>query len=296
LRGFAAVGVLTAMLGSLAEAAQHSCAAKSAAASATELLEVSGVFARARADTSEIVARLRAENPKVPGEFWSRFAERVGDPDTLASLYGPIYLHHLSHEDVCALVTFYRSPAGAHFLQIDPRSGAQALAATVILEVLESSQGDAAQSDESRPTPAEPPGKDVAAIHELLKISGTLATARKGIERELDRLRNGPQQFALPASFWEDVRRRLSNDDEMLRLWTPAYAQQLTSAEVLELLAFFHSPVGMRYVAAIPAIQAETLDAGTQLGRDAAKRSRREVFGPLPQWRLMHPKPQPDGE
>jgi hypothetical protein len=85
------------------------------------------------------------------------------------------------------------------------------------------------------------------------------------------------------------------NENDLLRLWAPAYVRQLSRGEIGELLSFYRSPVGVRYVAAIPAIQSESLGAGTRLGREAAKRAVREVFGPLPQWRLLHPTPQPAG-
>ena len=112
------------------------------------------------------------------------------------------------------------------------------------------------------------------------------------IERGLESLQRQTQSLTLPASFWDNVRERLTDENDLLRLWAPAYARQLTSAQIAELLEFYRSPAGVRYTAAIPAIQAESLEAGTQLARDAAKRAVREVFGPLPQWRMLHP-PQP---
>lgn len=274
------------------------CPALSAQAAVVELLEISGVFAKARSETEAVVARLRLDNPQVPDELWSHFSEHVANHDTLVSLYAPIYLHHLSRADVCALVEFYRTPAGVRLLRVDPqieqetRAAAQAWATSVTLALLDPSrvrQDESSQLDSVSP----PMAQDIAAIHDLLRRSGALAGARRAIDRKLDQLRHAPQSAMLPGSFWEDARQRLSSEDELLRLWTPAYARQLTSAEVAELLRFFSSPAGVRYVAALPAIESESLDAGTQLGHDAAKRAVREVFGPLPQWRLLHPSPAP---
>jgi hypothetical protein len=83
--------------------------------------------------------------------------------------------------------------------------------------------------------------------------------------------------------------KRLLNEDDLLRLWTPAYVHQFTDAEIRGLIGFYRSAVGVRYVAALPTIETESLDAGGQLGRDVARRAVREVFGPLPQWRMLHP-------
>jgi hypothetical protein len=118
---------------------------------------------------------------------------------------------------------------------------------------------------------------------------GDLAAAQRMMGATLNRLRQGPQLVSLPPTFWDDARTRLLNEDDLLRLWTPAYAQKFTDEEIRGLLDFYRSAVGVRYVAALPAIEAESLDAGAQLGRDVAKRAVREVFGPLPQWRMLHP-------
>jgi hypothetical protein len=56
-----------------------SCAAKSAEGAAVELLEVSGVFARSRAESDDVVAQLRIDNPQVPAEYWSEVARRLAD-------------------------------------------------------------------------------------------------------------------------------------------------------------------------------------------------------------------------
>ena len=72
-------------------------------------------------------------------------------------------------------------------------------------------------------------------------------------------------------------------------MWTPAYANNLTDTQIRGLIQFYTSAPGAHYAAVLPAIQAESLDAAAQLGRDVARRAVREVYGPLPQWRLLHP-------
>jgi hypothetical protein len=267
-------------------------------ASVVELLEVMGIFEQARVQTKAMVEQLRGENPKVPEAFWSEFASRVAARDALIFLYAPIYLRHLSQEDVCALASFYRTPLGAHFLHAGPeiqaatRDAAQAWAGIITVELLGSEAGEPPAHPGQPPQTAsqtQPVDGHTEAIYELLRRSGDLAAAQRMMGATLDRLRQGPQQISVPANFWGDARKRLLNEDDLLRLWTPAYARQFTDAEVRGLLEFFRSPVGVRYVGALPAIEAESLDAGEQLGRAVAKRAVQEVYGPLPQWRLLHP-------
>ena len=275
------------------------CVRQTPQASVVELLEVMGVFEQARAQTKAMVEQLRGENPKVSEAFWSDFASRVAARDALISLYAPIYLRHLSQEDLCALASFYRTPLGAHFLHAGPeiqaatRDAAQAWAGIITVELLGSEAGQPPAHPGPRPaqtaSQTQPVDEHTEAIYELLRRSGDLAAGQRMMGATLDRLRQGPQQISLPANFWDDARKRLLNEDDLPRLWTPAYARQFTDAEVRGLLEFFRSPVGVRYVGALPAIEAESLDAGEQLGRAVAKRAVREVYGPFPQWHVLHP-------
>jgi hypothetical protein len=263
-----------------------------------ELLELTGVFARARAETTAVVERLRMENPQVPDELWTRFTARVADRNALTALYVPIYRRHLSASDARCLVDFYRTPLGAHFLQAGPRiqeetrAAAQSWADRIAVDLLGTAD-DSRENGSQLAAPADPgsgPAADsIADIDELLKLSGALAGAQRLLAATLDRLRQGPQASMLADSFWENARKRLSNEGDLLRLWAPAYAHQFTPLEIRGLIQFFRSAAGIHYVAALPAIQTESLDAGARLGREAAQRAVREVFGPLPQWRVLHP-------
>jgi hypothetical protein len=284
--------------GAVENAASSRCLRQAPEAAVVELLKLTGVFDRARAQTRAMVEQLRRENTKVPEEFWSNFASRVADEHALISLYVPVYLRHLSHDDVCALSRFYRTSLGARLLHAGPeiqeatRDAAQAWASTIAVDLL-GSAGDSRVPNGPQPPrsapPTQPEDERTAEIHELLRQSGDLAAAQRMMGATLDRLRQGPQLISLPPSFWDDARKRLLNEDDLLRLWTPAYVHLFTDEEIRGLIGFYRSAVGVRYVAALPAIEAESLDAGAQLGHDVAIRAVREVFGPLPQWRMLHP-------
>jgi hypothetical protein len=110
------------------------------------------------------------------------------------------------------------------------------------------------------------------------------------ISEMIDRLQAAPQGRGFTPAMWEQARARLTNNADLIRLWTPAYAHNLTDEQIGALLKFYHSAAGSRFVAALPEIQRATLDAAVQLGRDAVKRATREVLGPLPQWALEHPR------
>jgi hypothetical protein len=138
--------------------------------------------------------------------------------------------------------------------------------------------------------PKLPPRAHEVRVQELLRVSGTIAQAQQMIREIIDRLQAAPQGRGLTPDMWEQARARMTNDTDLIRLWTPAYAHNLSDEEIGALLKFYRSPTGRRFVAAQPEIQRAALDAAVQLGRDAVKRATRAVLGPLPQWTLEHPR------
>jgi hypothetical protein len=55
------------------------------------LLELSGVLSEAESASQQVAARLKADNPSIPPEVWSRYAALASDRATLLAMYGPIY-------------------------------------------------------------------------------------------------------------------------------------------------------------------------------------------------------------
>jgi hypothetical protein len=299
MRRVAAALVVMACAGGTSSAAEDASGAVATDSKVfEELLDVTGVFASARVATDTMIERLRQENPVVPADVWSSFAAKVANRDTLNALYVPIYARHLSEADARGIVAFYRTPTGEHFLgalpkiQEECRDAAQAWAADVAAELADTSD-DPGKQRHAGPAPRTPRNAGTAreeAIHELLRISGAIGQAQQTMTLMIERIQNTPQASALPASFWQAARKRFTNESDLLTLWTPAYAHQLSDADVRAMTGFYRSPLGTRYVAALPAIQQESVEAATQLANDAARRAIREVLGPLPQWRLQHPQ------
>jgi len=264
-----------------------------------ELLDLTGVLAAARAAVPSIIERLRAENPDVPEAVWSAFSARIADRDGLVSVYVPVYARHVATKDARNLLAFYHGALGKRVLQAMPkietecRAGAQARAAAVVTELL----GDMADSRSADL----PRGQEriesarVESIHELLRASGALAQARQSMSLMIDLLQRTSQDSEFPAAFWRAAGEKLQEETALLQIWTPAYAKYLPDEDVRGLLHFYRAPAGARYVAALPAIQSEMLEAATQFANVSARRTLREVLGPLPQVGLQHPEIVPGG-
>jgi hypothetical protein len=267
-------------------------------AAVAELLEVTGVFTASRTDTQQLVRGLQAQNPAIPLEVWVNFTQRMTARAQLEKLYVPVYARHLSASDVRDIDEFMRSPLGSRWrsarplIQAEYRQAAQSWATRTALEIvgetLGTAQPAAAAGGPLRPA-ADLPLQRMAAIHDLLRLSGALAGQRQFIESTFDQLRKGAQANRLPVAAWAEARKRLDNEAALLDLWTVAFAHHLDEADIRGLNNFYRSAAGMCYVAALSKIQSESTSAGVQMARDAMRHAMRDELGPLPQWRLLHP-------
>jgi hypothetical protein len=263
------------------------------------LMDLTGMLSDAEAASQQVAAQLRADNPSIPPEVWTRYAALVSDRATLLALYTPIYARHLSEADVAALIDYHRSPASQHLREKLPQIKAEIQTASVqyaadIAQDLGDEPGR--PSDRDRSTQSQVAiDERTRLVHTLLRESGVLAQARIAMGDMMARLRQGPTGNQLPPTFWARAEQRLTDESTLLRLWTPAYLNHLSVKELQQSLDFTRSSLGQRYVQAQPAIRAESVEAATRLANESARRAIREVLGPLPQWRLQNPAtvPQP---
>jgi Uncharacterized protein conserved in bacteria (DUF2059) len=100
-------------------------------ATVTELLQLTGVFARARAEVDQVVAQLRTRNPRIPPQLWEKYAATVSAPEAVPALYAPIYARHLTDDDVRGVLQFYHSAAGEKLLAAMPVMQAEARSSAI---------------------------------------------------------------------------------------------------------------------------------------------------------------------
>jgi hypothetical protein len=261
-----------------------------------QLMALTGVLDRGPASSERLLADLRAQNPGVPPELWVNYAARINDRSVLVHLYAPIYRRHLSRADTRGMLNFFRSPQGERYLAgladiaNETDAGAKDWALSVANSLLNEDGGQSAAGGQSNSPVENPDSERTHAIRELIRLSGALAEAQSMSAQMIQGLRDSNWSDALI----QRAQERLTSGAALSEFWVPAYAQHFTPDDVRALNVFFGTPLGRRWVAAWPAIQHECLLAAATLGNDAAKRAIREVLGPLPQWRLLHPLPPPD--
>ncbi len=259
---------------------------------------LTGVLQRAQASIGDIVRPLREQNPHVPQEVWENFAARVTDPTVLTPMYSAIYRRHVSPPDIRALVRFYGSPLGQRYVAASMRIDKDANVAVVewarriAADFLANSAGDdmsaSVADQEAKITPDQEakitPNSDES-IQEFMVASGVRQQAHFVSTMMLDRLKR-----AAPGDdILSRATARLADGTALMQLWIPIYRHNLDPRDIEDLIAFYRTPVGRRWSAQTEPIEQEAFVAARQRGEEAAKRAIREVLGPLPQWRLMHP-------
>ena len=255
---------------------------------------LTGVLDHGPASMDRVIADLRAKNPDVPPALWDNYAARINDHSALVQTYAPIYRRHVSAADTQALVAFFQSPLGTRYIAAlgqvasETDTAVQSWAVSVANDLL---RVEATRKADDAP-PGAPPELDAErtrAVRELIRLSGALAEAQSISAQMILRLRENELSDVLI----QRAQRRLSNGEALSELWVPAYVRHFTPEDVLALSAFFRTPVGRRWVEVLPRIQEECLLAASDLGKEASRRAIREVLGPLPQWRLLHPAQTP---
>jgi len=82
---------------------------------ARELLEVTGSGALGIQVMTQMLESFKAANPAVPEAFWDEFLAEV-DATELVELTVPVYVEHLSAEEMGAAIAFYVTPEGQAIL------------------------------------------------------------------------------------------------------------------------------------------------------------------------------------
>jgi hypothetical protein len=109
-----------------------------------------------------------------------------------------------------------------------------------------------------------------AAARRLLTVSGATKLMISSMESMVASQRdNNPQ---IPAAFWDAFMAHARRDTtRLLDLLVPIYASHLTQSDLEELIRFYMSPIGQRYIAAQPAIMLESTKASEGWGELIAR-------------------------
>lgn len=80
----------------------------------------------------------------------------------------------------------------------------------------------------------------------------------------------------VPESFWTEFRKQIKGD-ELVDLIVPVYMRHLEESDIDELIRFYRSPVGARFLAKQPAILQESMAAGQEWGGRIAEKAMEQL-------------------
>jgi hypothetical protein len=106
-------------------------------------------------------------------------------------------------------------------------------------------------------------------IRRLLKMTGSGELGAQVMVQMLSNMKKSMPK--VPDKFWTDFMKEVRTE-ELVDLIVPIYDRNLTGEDVKELIKFYESPTGKKFVAVLPKITQESMGVGEKWGRDLAER------------------------
>ena len=113
-----------------------------------------------------------------------------------------------------------------------------------------------------------------ADIQKLMNLTGAGNLGMQAMDQMIASMKGAMAN--VPEKFWTEFRKEI-NSDELVNQIIPIYDKHLTHAELKELIKFYETPVGKKMIAVMPAITAESMQAGQQWGVEVARRAKAKL-------------------
>ena len=103
----------------------------------------------------------------------------------------------------------------------------------------------------------------------LLDLSGS---GKMGIQVMENMFASYKKAFpSVPADVWSEVMKEV-NADSLISLIVPIYQKHFTDEDVLQMIEFYKSPVGMKLTRLLPSITQEAMEVGGEWGKRISER------------------------
>jgi hypothetical protein len=136
------------------------------------------------------------------------------------------------------------------------------VAAVAVLCVL----GGAVRADSSAGQKA-PETQKQKDIRKLLRITGSGELGTQVMAQMIGNMKKAMPQ--VPEKFWGDFMKEV-HTDELVDLIVPVYDRNLSQGDITELIRFYESPTGKKFVSVLPKITQESMGVGEKWGRELA--------------------------
>lgn len=101
-------------------------------------------------------------------------------------------------------------------------------------------------------------------IRKLLDLTGAIKVGIKTLESAIELQKKANPN--IPGEFWIEFKRQIS-EDVFANMILPIYDKHYTHQEIIELIAFYQTPIGQKTITVLPQITQESMTAGQELGK-----------------------------
>jgi hypothetical protein len=106
-------------------------------------------------------------------------------------------------------------------------------------------------------------------IRKLLKMTGSGELGAQVMAQMLGNMKQSMPN--VPEKFWTDFMKDVRTE-ELVDLIVPIYDRNLTHEDIKELIKFYDSPTGKKFVSVLPKITQESMGVGEKWGRELAEK------------------------
>jgi uncharacterized protein len=106
-------------------------------------------------------------------------------------------------------------------------------------------------------------------IRKLLKITGSGELGTQVMSQMIASMKKSMPQ--VPEKFWGDFMKEV-HTEELIDLIVPVYDRNLNHDDIKELIRFYESPTGKKFVSVLPKITQESMVVGEKWGRELAQK------------------------
>jgi hypothetical protein len=106
-------------------------------------------------------------------------------------------------------------------------------------------------------------------IRKLLKITGSGELGTQVMSQMIGSMKKAMPN--VPDKFWGDFMKEVRTE-ELVDLIVPVYDRNLAQEDIKELIRFYESPTGKKFVSVLPKITQESMVVGEKWGRELAER------------------------
>jgi hypothetical protein len=106
-------------------------------------------------------------------------------------------------------------------------------------------------------------------IHQLMDVMGSGKLGVQVMSNVIDAFKK--QNPNVDPQFWDELKKEI-NVNDLVNMVVPIYAKYFTDDDIQQMIAFYNSPIGKKYVASLPAITQESMHVGMEWGQQLAQK------------------------